>query len=173
MSVFPFLVLFLLDGIKALTKTRQRHVAAVVAGVMLLCNALGDLSVLSKNRFYPYKPEEKAYLSALDWIKEYAPSGSIVMCSNPRITFYLTDHKALANPTTLKTEIIVEAIRQSNARYVVVDALGREEARFGFLNSEKMLIPVIRHNPELFILRFTSPEPRTYVYEVNRQLLSK
>lgn len=167
LTILPFMGVYLFRGLRTLGSRNGGALAGSIFGLLIIANLIGNVGVASKKHFAPYSSEELSYLSALGWIKTNAPADSVIMCRQPRGSYFLTGRRALMYAGTHDLLAIIRQIRENNVRYVILDALGKAtDDRFGLWESGKFLRPLLDKYPQMFILRFTTTQPYTYVYEV-------
>lgn len=161
--ILPFLSYYLFFGIKTLI--RRESVSRAVVYLIVAFNIAGCVKEIVRERNSPYLPEERSFISAVDWLKRNAPSKSIILSRRNNFVYIYT--QGLRGLKLLRDKDATKQygyIMDNKVDYVVIDQnkIYRDDAR-------DYLLPLVRDYPDTFEMVYLSPEkPQTWVYKVKR-----
>lgn len=161
--LLPFLLYYLFFGIKSLVKRESIFKGVVYLTIFL--NIAGCIKEIIRERSSPYLPQERSFISAVDWLKNNVPAESVILSRrNNFVYMYTHGLRGLKLLITADTRRQYNYIMDNKVDYIVIDQnkISRDDARDYFL-------PLVRDYPNSFEMVYLSREkPQTWVYKVNR-----
>ncbi len=161
--LLPFLLYYLFFGIKSLVK--RESIFKGVIYLIISINIAGGIKEIIRERNDPYLPEERSFISAVDWLKNNAPRKSVIVSRrNNFVYMYTNGLRGLKLLITTDTRRQYNYIMDNKVDYIVIDRnkIYRDDAR-------DYLLPLVRDYPDSFELGYLSREkPETWVYKVKR-----
>jgi hypothetical protein len=166
----PLIAIFLFYGLDWLGgKLGWRRFVPAVAGVLIIANAVhltvlarkavkDNLGYLHGDRYSGYPIDWHRYFEAIEWIKAQTPPDAVVMARKPEFVYLLSGRRSFCYPLTTDRAQVKSALQR--CQYVLAD-------NFQWINNTpKLLMPVLRDNPDLWSMLFTTPPPEFYVLGV-------
>ena len=164
--VAPFLAIYLFAGCRRII----RYFEAKHLAVVILCAALVLTNVYSlaewTRRARGYPPGWSEYLETAQWVREYTPEQSVVMCRKPFMFYLFSNRKTIAYPFTRDGEVMRKHLADSRPDYIILEDFGG-----GTSTTEVYLVPVLKEmlayldnvyatgEPVNMVLKFTPPGP--------------
>jgi hypothetical protein len=174
LAFLPLVVMFLFSGVDWLgAKLGWRRFAPVFVGVLVLantfhmtslaCKAVSDnIGYLRGDRYSGYEMDWRRYFEAIEWIKAHTPEDAVVMARKPEFVYLLSGRRSFCYPFSHDRAEVRSAVLRS--RYVLVDD-------FRWTNLTAIVLrPVLKDNPDLWKVVFTTPPPEFYVLSVNTEV---
>jgi 4-amino-4-deoxy-L-arabinose transferase-like glycosyltransferase len=164
--VAPFLAIYLFAGCRRIIRYFEaKHLAVMIlCAVLVLTNVYTLAGWTRRARGYP--PGWSEYLETAQWVREYTPEQSVVMCRKPFMFYLFSDRKTIAYPFTRDGEVMRKHLADSRPDYIVLEDFGG-----GTSTTEVYLVPVLKEmlaylenvyatgEPVNMVLKFTPPGP--------------
>jgi hypothetical protein len=167
----PLIVIFLFHGVGWLgAKLGWRRFAPAFVGVLVLANTVqmtslarkavrDNLGYLRGDRHFGYPMDWRRYFEAVEWIKAHTPEDAVVMARKPEFVYLLSGRRSFCYPFSKDRAEVRSAMLRS--QYVLVD-------NFRWTETTAYLVgPVLKDNPDLWELVFTTSPPRFYVVRIS------
>lgn len=167
LPVYPLLIAYTAETLVRLVR-RVRPGAVAPAGALATMLVLGlaapsvseamgwGRTCMNEFRFgtkYPCLDEVWGdFYDIAEWTEEGLPEDAVVISRKPRLFYGLNGRRGLIYPFSRNPDDFFEAVRQSGARYLVIDQLGGVSARY--------LGPVLKAEPGAFCQVYVAPNRR-------------
>lgn len=165
--ILPFILFYCLSGFKRIfglaAKKYVRQCLYSFFGILIIfnCKDLIRFSSFTPLSFNSLRPEIKNFINLHNWISSKIRGEAVILSRKPTITYFYTQHKAVAYPFTLKPEEIWQAVKKDDVRYIIVDEFSQETRYY--------LIPAIEKNiANLEVVRRIG---NTYLFKVKQPAL--
>jgi uncharacterized membrane protein YecN with MAPEG domain len=167
----PLVVIFLFSGVEWLSaRLGWRPFVPAFVGVLVLANTVqmvslartavkDNLGYLRGDRYSGYPVDWRRYFEAIEWVKAHTPEDAVVMARKPEFVYLLSGRRSFCYPFTKDHAEVRTAMLRS--QYILADNFQWTGTTGGLLG------PVLKENPDLWDLVFTTPPPGFYVLKVN------
>ncbi|GEM_PF-6346756 len=154
--VLPILLACLWEGGRVCLPVRARRIAAVIAALALAASALRVALPLSRSPGVPSTAMTR-YLAAANRIRAEAAEGDVVVCRKPCVLALATGLRAVPFLYTRRAEALGARLRESKARWIIVDEIDPTSATF--------LAPSLSELPLRLLLVFQRQGTRVYLVQ--------
>lgn len=183
LPALPLLLLYALRGARlgarALAERRGgdgrgKVVGAAVPGLLAL--AVGVAGLLDAARRAPeslrclagwrsgtpcVSPAHAAFYAAAEWTAGHTPADAVVVNRKPRLFYWISGRKGDLYPYSSEPEVVLAAMEEMGADYVVVDAISGTTGRY--------LVPAVQAHPSRFVVVHREQDPPTFVLRFRRE----
>jgi hypothetical protein len=117
-----------------------------------------NIGYLRGDRHSGYPIDWRRCFETMEWIKTSTPEQAVVMARKPEFVYLLSGRRSFCYPITEDRTQIMSAVLRS--QYILVDNFQWSDLTAGLLG------PILRDNPDLWELVFTTAPPRFYVARI-------
>jgi 4-amino-4-deoxy-L-arabinose transferase-like glycosyltransferase len=171
----PVAVIFLFLGADWVgRKLRWQRLVPALVVAMLLANVVQTWSLarvavkdnaeyLRGDRYAGYPIDWRRCFETIEWIKTNTPEQAVVLARKPEFVYLLSGRRSFCYPITEDRAQVMAAVLRS--QYILVDNFQWSDLTAGLIG------PILRDNPELWELVFTTAAPRFCVARISPGVL--
>lgn len=174
LPVLPFLMLYLVIGLRALSRLlKMRTLLTVACSIILFLLALSDIRAAGANlrdvsryvrgdQFAGYDEPWRAYFEAGLWLKGHTEPDAIIVSRKPQFTYLYSGRQSVIYPFSADEQKVLRAIDSTAATYAYVENFFGQSARY--------LYPVVRDHPDRFeqVGSIGNGEARVIIFKIKR-----
>jgi hypothetical protein len=166
----PLVIIFLFHGLQWLSaKLKARALVPVFVTALVIANAVQVYSLAGKalrenigylqgDRYSGYPIDWRRYFETIEWISTNTPEDAVVLARKPEFVYVLSGRRSYCYPMTTDGGPLMAALLGST--HVLIDNFQWTDVTAGLLG------PVLKDNPDLWELAFTTPHPEFYVLRI-------
>lgn len=162
--VVPLLLIFWWTGWNAFAATgagRRKEPSRswnwLRAALLALVLALGARNLVFYSReTREYPPEWDHYFTALRWIRDHTPAGSVVVDRKPGFVEFVAERKGVSFPREKDPDRMLQGFREDGVTHVVLSSLPYDDIG-------RYLQPAVNQRRDHFAVLYRVSDPDTYV----------
>lgn len=161
LPVFPFIVMFYVQGMNSINKLQIRRLLYLISSLFLLVNLSFSFIQLNDLRNL-YSPSWKAFYKAADFIESDLDADAIVYTRKPFLLYMLSGKKTLRYQHTYDIVAQKTHFEKYKGAYILYDEIMGKKYQL----STEFLKPVIDAYPELFTRVYEDDSRDVKVYKI-------
>jgi 4-amino-4-deoxy-L-arabinose transferase-like glycosyltransferase len=172
MPLVPLLLVYVVDGISAVTRlaTRSAERVAPAVAVLALVTAVGVLAQLQRapanvamlrqvaggDPLAGYHPAWRSFFQASDWIAANTQEDAVVTVRKPRLFYLWTGRRVREYPFSTDPDSVLSVVLETD--YVLIDQISGTTGRY--------LVPAVQSAQDRFLVVHQTRPPVNFVLEV-------